>query len=52
MFATIALVVVMAAIVWVLKEAGVMFGLGALFAIVIYQIGYRAKHGEWFNLGG
>jgi 4-hydroxybenzoate polyprenyltransferase len=46
----IAFILAMAGVVWVLKEGGVVFALGALFATAIYQLGYRAKHGTWFNL--
>lgn len=48
--ATVALIVAMAGVVWVLQKGGVMFVLGVLFAAAIYQIGYKAKHGTWFNL--
>lgn len=48
--AFVALMATMAGIVWVLQQGGVNFVLGVLFAASIYQIGYKAKHGTWFNL--
>ena len=48
--AFVALILAMAGVVWALKEGGVMFVAGAGFAALIYQLGYKAKHGTWFNL--
>ena len=48
--AVVALIAAMAGIVWVAQKGGVMFILGGLFMAAIYQLGYRAKHGTWFNL--
>ena len=45
-----ALVLAMAGVVWALKEGGMMFVAGAGLAAAIYQFGYKAKHGTWFNL--
>lgn len=48
--AAVALVAAMAGVVWVLQWGGWMFVLGVLFTATIYQLGYKAKHGTWFNL--
>lgn len=48
--ATAVLIAAMYALVWALKEGGVMFLAGAALATAIFHLGYRAKHGVWFNL--
>ncbi len=48
--AAVALIATMAGLVWLLQTGGWLFASGALLMGVIYQVGYRAKHGTWFNL--
>lgn len=50
LLALVALVIAMAGFVWALKEGGIMFVAGAGLTAAIYQLGYKAKHGIWFNL--
>lgn len=48
--AAVALVVVMVGLVALFQWGGIWFVSGGLLVAAIYQLGYRAKHGTWFNL--
>lgn len=45
----VTLIVAMIGVFLLFKEFGLDFTLGVLFAAVVFHVGYRCKHGEWWS---
>ena len=49
-FAVVAFIAAIAAgLLYFLNAQGLPFCMGGIFAIIVYQFGYYARHGEWIE---